>query len=174
SKPIVYFTTDLSCHLVNLYRDWFDQNYHLILPSSEIINTYTQKGKAEKDAEINGLLCPKSIVIESEKEAILVEKEFNFPIILKPLATYDNNKTPFKTKKVNKDEFLEIQLNLLKRKYLVICQEFIPGDDNKSFFYLFNRNANGIINSVIGRKIVQSPPQAGIMAKGVVEENNEL
>src|SRR5690606_11981877 len=55
-KPLVYFTTDSSCYLVNLYRDWFEEHYVLILPSSEIINIYTQKGKAEVDAANKGLI----------------------------------------------------------------------------------------------------------------------
>jgi|SRR5690554_1291876 len=173
-KPLVYFTTDSSCYLVNLYRDWFEENYDLVLPSSEIINIYTQKGKAEIDAERNGLLCPKSIVIKSDEDVFLVENEFNFPVIIKPTTSYNNNKAPFKTKKLNKKEFLKTQLDLLQKGYQVICQEFIPGGDNKAFFYIFNRNEKGKKHYVLGRKVLQSPPQAGIMAKGVVEENEEL
>src|SRR5690606_13901098 len=103
-KPIMYFTTDLSCYLVNIYRDWFEENYTLILPSSEIINNYTQKGRAEVDAANNGLNCPRSVVVKSEEEVFLVYKEFDFPVIIKPTTSYGSNKAPFKTKKLNKDE----------------------------------------------------------------------
>lgn len=173
-KPIMYFTTDSSCYLVNLYRDWFERNFNLILPSSEIINIYTQKGKAEVDAANKGLICPKSIVIKTEEDAFFVDREFNFPVIIKPTSSYEANKAPFKTKKLDKDKFLSYQFALLKKGYQVICQEFIPGGDNKAFFYIFHRNEKGFLHYVLGRKVVQNPPQAGIMAKGIVEENQEL
>src|SRR5690606_19201602 len=173
-KPIMYFTTDSSCYLVNLYRDWFEENYTLILPSSEIINIYTHKGIAEVEASNNGLTCTKRIVIKTEKEVFLVDKEFEFPVIIKPTTSYDSNRVPFKTKKLDKDEFIGCQLDLLKKGYQVICQEFIPGDDHKVFFFLFHRDGNGNLDYVLGKKILQNPPSAGLMAKGIVEENEEL
>ena len=65
-------------------------------------------------------------------------------------------------------------MDLLQKGYQVICQEFIPGGDNKAFFYIFHRNEKGVLHYVLGRKVVQNPPQAGIMAKGIVEENQDL
>lgn len=173
-KPIVFFATDSSCYIVNINRSWFEKHYELVLPSSNIVTTYTQKGRAEKDAQNNGLLIPRSEVIKDEADANFIYNNFDFPVIIKPISSYDSNKAPFKTIKLCKDVFYETQIKLIEQGYEVICQEFIPGDDSKSFFYLFHRTRRGEVFYVLGRKVIQCPPEAGIMAKGIVEENQVL
>lgn len=174
-KPILYFTTDTSCFYVDNNRDWFDENFTLCLPSSSIIQDFTQKGVAEKVAEKAGLIVPKSIVLESKVDVETVIKTFSFPVIIKPLATYLKNGVDFKIKVFHtQEEFIFFTSMLIEKSISVLCQEFIPGGNDSSYYYLFYRNMRGEVIENTGRKILQSSPNGGIMAKGLTIYNKEL
>ncbi|MCK0147048.1 hypothetical protein MWU78_15435 [Arenibacter sp. F26102] len=173
-KPVVYFTTDTSCFLVNLYRDWFESNCTLCLPSSEIITTFTKKGVAELAAKDNGLSIPKTAVIQKVEDLKEIVNSFVFPVIIKPRSAYESQKAPFKVKILNQSVFYEETKDYLSKGYSFVCQEYIPGNDDSAYFYIFYRSLTGKINSVVGRKVLQNPPRAGIMAKGLIEDNVEL
>ncbi len=173
-KPVVYFTTDTSCFLVNLYRDWFNKNCKLCLPSSEIITTYTKKGVAELAAKDNGLSIPKTTVIQKVEELNEIVNSFTFPVIIKPRSTYESQIPPFKVKILNQDDFYDQTKNYIGKGHCFVCQEYIPGNDDSAYFYIFYRSTTGNLYYVVGRKILQNPPRAGIMAKGLVEDNLEL
>lgn len=173
--PILYFTTDTSCYYVDNYRGWFEQNFKVCLPSSHIIKSFTQKGLAEPEAFKNGLIIPKTLVIKNKVDISIVVQEFIFPVILKPQATYLKNSIPFKIKVIkDKEEFLIIATNYVDSERVFLCQEFIPGGNDSSFYYLFYRGKNGEIIENIGKKILQSTPNGGIMLKGKSEFNEEL
>lgn len=174
-KPILYFTFDTACYYIDNNRKWFEEKFELCLPSSEIIKTYTQKGIAEVKASEAGLTVPKTQIINSEQDIKEIEDNFLFPVILKPRATYLKANIDFKIKIItNKEEFVSETTNLIKNNNSLLCQEFIPGDDKTSFYYLFYRGTDGSIHENIGRKTLQSTPNGGIMVKGLVEYNNEL
>jgi predicted ATP-grasp superfamily ATP-dependent carboligase len=174
-KPILYFTTDTSCYYIDNEREWFEERFEMSLPSSEIIKTYTQKGLAEVSALEAGLTVPKTQIVDTKEDIDKVINSFSFPIILKPRATYLKANIGFKIKVINtKEEFLLETTNLIHQNNTLLCQEFIPGGNNTSFYYLFYRGSNGVINENIGRKTLQSTPNGGIMVKGLVEYNSEL
>lgn len=173
-KPILYFTTDTSCYLISQYRNWFEERFIMCLPSNEIINIYTQKGIAELDAKKHGLDIPKTSTIDNMGDVYDIINSFNFPVIIKPKSTYNSKSNPFKVKLLDKLNFKEVVSIYLKDGYDFVCQEFIPGEDASSYFYLFYRSKSGKVNDLVGRKILQNPPRAGIMAKGVIEEHNDL
>lgn len=175
-KPLFYFTTDTACFYIDSDRTWFEQHFILCLPSSKIIQTYTKKGVAEEHASRNGLTVPKTKVINNISDVEHVAKTFLFPIILKPQATYLKGNIDFKIKVIDDPIEFNIEVkDLIKEKNnSVICQEFIPGDDNTSYYYLFYRSENGIVYENMGRKVLQSTPKGGIMLKGLVEYNELL
>ena len=174
-KPILYFTYDTACFYINNNREWFEERFKICLPSTDIIKTFTQKGLAEKKAAETGLVVPKTEILEKLDDAKLISESFNFPVILKPRATYLNNGIGFKIKVISKkDDFLAFAEKSILNGYSLLCQEFIPGGDDVSYYYLFYRAIDGSIVDNMGRKTLQSTPQGGIMAKGLVENNNEL
>lgn len=174
-KPILYFTYDTACFYINNNREWFEERFKICLPSTDIIKTFTQKGLAEKEATYAGLDVPKTKVLEHLDDTKLIVEEFNFPVILKPRATYLNKDIKFKLKVISeKDKFLDFSSEVLKNGESLLCQEFIPGGDDVSYYYLFYRANDGSIIENIGRKTLQSTPNGGIMAKGIVEYNTEL
>lgn len=174
-KPIIYATNDDACLLIDNHRDWFELNTILSIPSSSIIKTYNFKGFAECDAEKNGLLIPKTIKINTKNDAAKVLNSFNFPLIIKPSSSQSKKIIDFKAKIFDDKSTFQLAIDkLLSEKKSVICQEFIPGEDDQVFYYLFYRNAGGEIFENVGVKILQSPPKNGIMAIGVTAFNKQI
>lgn len=174
-KPILYFTTDVSCFYIDNYREWFESNFELCLPSSNIIRTFTQKGLAELKAHEAGLSIPKTIVINDKNDIDTIISEFKFPIILKPRATYLKEGIDFKIKVFeNKKDFLSFYARFIENKNSLLCQEFVPGGNDSSYYYIFYRDNNGRVFENIGRKTLQSTVNGGIMLKGVTKYDANL
>ncbi|MGP5315558.1 ATP-grasp domain-containing protein [Psychrobacter faecalis] len=174
-KPILYFTTDISCYYINKNRKWFESNFELCLPSSNIVETFTQKGLAEIKASQSGLSIPKTIVVNSKSDINKIVSDFQFPVILKPRATYLKKGVDFKIKVLeNKKEFLNFCSDYIENKKTLLCQEFIPGGNDTSYYYIFYRNKKGEVFENIGRKTLQSTLNGGIMLKGLTEYNQKL
>jgi len=174
-KPILYCTTDTSCIFVNKQREWFSANFELTIPSNEIITTYNTKGFAEIDAKIHGLKIPKSRKIEKQIDIQYILNNFIFPVIIKPTTAQAKKTIDFKTKIFHKkkafEQFFNSNNQLLNN---IICQEYIPGKDENVYYYLFYRNKKGELFENIGIKTLQSPPGAGIMAKGITKYNETI
>lgn len=174
-KPVLYFTTDTSCFYIDKNRGWFESHFELCLPSSDTVQTFTQKGLAEVKAFQAGLTIPKTIVLNGKSDIDKVIYNFNFPVILKPRATYLKREANFKIKVFrDKKEFSSFCSEYIESEKTLICQEFIPGGNDTSYYYIFYRNKNGEICENIGRKILQSTSDGGIMLKGITEYNKKL
>lgn len=174
-KPILYFTTDTSCFYIDRNRKWFESNFELCLPSSNIIQAFTQKGLAEVKASQAGLSIPKTILVNSKSDIDKVISDFEFPVILKPRATYLKKGVDFKIKVIrDEEEFLNFCTKYIESKSTLLCQEFVPGGNDTSYYYIFYRNKNNNILENIGRKTLQSTPDGGIMLKGLTEYNKQL
>lgn len=174
-KPILYFTTDTACFYINNHRDWLETYFDLCLPSSEIVQQFTQKGLAEIKAVKAGLMVPKTKVIVNSDDIESILISFKFPVILKPRATYLKQGLDFKIKVIhNKNDFTLFVNKHVKNKNTLLCQEFIPGGDDTSYYYLFYRSKGGNIFENMGRKTLQSTSDGGIMLKGISEFNQDL
>lgn len=173
--PVLYSTTDTSCFLINKEREWFEKHFKLSLPSSEIIETYTQKGLAEIAASKAGVVVPKTLILTKKTDLKKKLNGFQFPVILKPKATYLKGNIDFKIKVIN-DLFT---LKKETEKYLLaddelLCQEYIPSGDGATYFYLFYRSRTGKVISCMGEKTLESTQKGGIMLKGVSKYDAEL
>lgn len=174
-KPVLYCTTDTSCFYIDSNLDWFESNFDLCLPSSNIIQTFTKKGLAEVKASEAGLTIPKTLVINNIIDIDTVISNFSFPIILKPRATYLKKGIDFKIKVIrDEEEFLSFCAKYIESKSTLLCQEFVPGGNDTSYYYIFYRNKSNDIFENIGRKTLQSTPDGGIMLKGLTEYNEQL
>lgn len=166
-KPVLYCTDDRNCRLVNKRRTWYDENFELTFPAYPIIEAFTQKGVAEIEAEKCGLLIPRSKIVHLQEDLCEIKSVFSFPVILKPCSSDMRKGLTFgKAKILSKDEFEGYCLPMVLAGATFICQEYIPGSDEKTFFYLFFRDIQGNIIESMGIKQLQSPPGQGIMAVG--------
>lgn len=168
-KPILYTTTDEQCVLISQQRKEYEKLVDLCVPSNEIIYNLNTKGKAENFASNNGLLVPKSKVINSHEDISFILSYFNFPIIVKPISTTVKKEVGFKFKLINKNTFLDLCKSW--RNGIVLCQEYIPGNDEDYKFYIFYRKNNKKIIECIGEKTMQSH---GIMTIGTTRYDSEL
>lgn len=146
----------------------------MTFPSVEIIDIYTLKGFAEVDASEHGLSVPKSKLVNNTVDMDFIEQEFDFPVIIKPVSTRSEDKLGFKTKICERDDFRSYTNSFVENGHHFLCQEYIPGNDNSVWFYLFVRSHSGKVLDVMGVKTLQSPPGNGIMAIGETQENPEL
>jgi predicted ATP-grasp superfamily ATP-dependent carboligase len=173
NKPLLYFTNDVSCNYIIERRDWFEDRFELVLPSSTIVRTFNNKVLADIEARKQGLKLPQTIHVGTMEDLNFVKENFKFPIILKPISVEKRSYIGFKTKIIETQELMNISEETLLSKNLLI-QEYIPGDDDKSWFYLFFRDDNGTIIDCMGKKIMQVPRKNGIMAKGKTVYNENL
>lgn len=174
-KPILYFTYDTACFYIDKHRDWFEEHFVLCMPSSKIIQNFTQKGVAEQSAENVGLIVPKTTIIEKDEDIDIIAESFSFPVVVKPRATYLKQNIGFKIKILcNKEEFITFIPTIIRSDTSLVCQEYVPGSDEDVYYYLFYRGLDGKIYDNVGRKLLQSPPGGGIMAKGIVKYNEPL
>lgn len=173
-KPIVFSTTDISCIYISDYRDKYGNMFILTYPSTDIIKTYSSKGNAEIAALRHGIKVPQGMVVKKENDVDKIVKSFHFPVILKPISTREEYILGFKVKIVDYEHFQSCCNLLLETSHHFLCQEYIPGDDNSVWFYLFVRLQDGQVFDLAGIKTLQSPPGNGIMAIGESKNNIEL
>ena len=173
-RPVLISTTDISCIYVNTFRNRYEELFLLTFPSVEIIDIYTLKGFAEVDASEHGLSVPKSKLVNNTVDMDFIEQEFDFPVIIKPVSTRSEDKLGFKTKICERDDFRSYTNSFVENGHHFLCQEYIPGNDNSVWFYLFVRSHSGKVLDVMGVKTLQSPLGNGIMAIGETQENPEL
>mgnify|MGYP003610325218 CR=1 FL=1 len=175
AKPIVFFTTDISCLFADKYREWFENHFLLTIPSSQILKTYNFKGVAENNAKENGLIIPQTKLINTVEDTILVTSTFRFPVIIKPTSSKTKQSLGFKVKIIQKPQkFEDIAKQLIAEDKEFLCQEYVPGNDKKVHYYIFYRDKHGMIWETMGIKTLQCPPNGGIMAKGISMYNDKI
>lgn len=166
-RPVLYCTSDESCELVAQDRRWFEEHFELTLPSDEIIHTYNDKEKSSAAVKKTCLKSPKTCTISDESGIRYVADHFSFPVIIKPVDFKAFKQLGFKVQVFDcVEEFRKTTSHLLSRHLPLLVQEYIPGGDDKSWFYMFYRGSNGNLLECMGRKIVQHPVGQGIMAVG--------
>ena len=171
TKPLLYFTTDTSCLLIDQNRSFYESRFELCLPSSYIISSFVNKKTAGIEATKYGLEIPKTIEITDEKEVSRVTSEFSFPVILKPVDSTPENSIGFKMKICLINDF-EITANkLLAKGNSFICQEYISGKDSDCKYYIFYRDKKGTFQFCCGEKTLQGN---GIMVVGTVKRDKRL
>lgn len=171
-KPLLYFTADIYCMVINKNREYYSQVVVLCLPSSDIIEAFCYKDHSGCIAEKYGLTVPRNISINDIHDVETVLNTFIFPVILKPLSVENHKSVLFKYKILERGEFVAMKSeawNSLAGN--VLCQEYIPGDDSSYWFYTFFRNDKGDVIECMGEKTMQSN---GIMAIGTTKFNKEL
>lgn len=173
-KPILFCTSDRACLLVAHNYAWFNVVCTLTTPNASIIDTYNSKLKTYEATSKIGIKAPKSIIVYKGTNIMNINTNWNFPIIIKPVSAEQISEVGFKVKVVyNKIELEHLYTQKLK-KHTVIIQEYIAGEDDKSWFYVFYRKGTKVISECIGKKILQHPSKQGIMAIGLTMENQNI
>ena len=140
-------------YLVN-NKTRFRNNIYFNYPSLEILNSLINKEEFYKTYEKSNLCFPKTIYY-NVKEELKIDKEFTYPVIVKPANVVLYNHVSFDGKKKiyklnNKEELIETINSIKASEYndTVIIQEFIPGDDSHLFDAVVYSDKNGDVKLV--------------------------
>ena len=167
--------TDIACEAICELREYFDKYCVSVLPSTELVTLFADKARANSFIANNGWRVPSSVEVDSDGGMSETVESLRFPVIVKPLHQFNSN-SPFKARIVTaKSDLPNLFAETSQCKEKMLVQEYIEGDDSSVYVYLFYRSQDGeILYSWTGRKLRQSPPSAGIMALGIVEDNDVL
>jgi len=181
-KAMIFITSD--DYLVMTGKNRVLLENKLIFPMSEwkVIESCTNKRMLYECACKIGIPLPKTFVIDNISKMNEALTVIPFPCIVKPIMTVGFNQQLGLHKKViivnNTSEMNEL-INIINDKKLdsisYIIQEVIPGDA-KSLYTLsaYSNSEADIIAWSTGHKIRQSPPDAGTITSGFVQEELDL
>lgn len=171
-NPILYVTNDYVCQLIQQNRAFYEEHFSLCMASSYIVESFIDKNKASKEAARHGLVVPKTKEIQSPEEIDEFKNIFKFPVIVKPVTFRDHGLAGFKTLICkNSDELVSFLQTSWKKDVHLQCQEYIPGEDEDYWFYLFYRNREGEMRVCMGEKTLQTN---GIMTIGTTKYDEQL
>lgn len=132
---IVFPTTDLfSLHLSQMSED-LEDNYHVLLPKPETVETLVNKRKFYHSISNHRLPHPATFFPESVKDAIEIGKTLKYPIFMKPSISQIFGR------RYGKKGFMAYSANELIRYYRqvskyqidLVFQEVIPGSADRMY-----------------------------------------
>lgn len=172
-KPILFCTSDRACIFVSTYYEWFCEHFEMTVPSPHIVRVFNNKMETSREMLQYDIVTPKTKVIVKEGDIQDIQDSFMFPVILKPFSAEKISSVGFKVQVVSSfQELSNITKDILKHDSFVI-QEYIPGNDEKSWFYIFYKKG-AVFAECMGNKILQHPSEKGIMAVGKTAYNTQL
>lgn len=127
------------------------------LPQAATVLELLRKDALEARARAQGLNYPKSLVIRKPGDASVIESQFEFPVILKPVRPL----SAFKTEIAQSYADLRLLLDKHQSSLPILAQEYIAGGDESIFFGALTLHEGQIIQSMVGRKIASHPPARG-------------
>jgi D-aspartate ligase len=162
-RPVLILTDDRAVQTISDFRAEIEPQFRVSLPSSEMVRCLLDKAVFQKFAEDNGLLVPKSTLLEKTSDIRLLES-LTMPLVIKPVdkAQSLNGKVARAERADTLDEAKVVSARMMEAAGSVIVQEWIEGPDTNIFFTLFTCDANSnVVASFSGRKIVCNPPRIG-------------
>ncbi len=171
-KAVLFCTADTSVLTVSENREALIEYYDFVLPPHKVITTLMSKKNFYDFATEHGLLIPKTIFTQNEKDIIKAADEISYPCVIKP--EYRDrlwNEAVSPTDKVlfvaSKDDFLACldKFDIANMKLLI--QEFIDGVVEDLCYCLTYIDHNyKILALFTGRKLRQHPNLTGTMSLG--------
>lgn len=169
-KAVLYPCTDMSVLHISRNRQRLENDYHVLLPSADVVEMLVDKISFYRYAEENGFPVPNTLFVRSRKDAEQAARQLEFPCILKPPT-----KTPewLSRAKVgvykidNADEFLSLYDICKDWAEILMIQEWIEGSDANLYSCncYFNENSKPLV-TFVARKLRQWPPEAGTSSLG--------
>lgn len=185
TKPYLFFSDDEWMMLVGDHEQEIKEIAHIIqTPWDELVKLYDKKLLYRIAAE-NDIPHPKTKEIETLKDIKNALAELQFPCIVKPQLTVNQNdiasknvKALHRTQKFNTfEDAVSWADNLLANTidFPVVIQEFIPGDATNLYTLTSYSDVEGnLVAGSIGYKLRQFPPAAGRITAGVLHYDDAL
>ncbi|MGI9319514.1 MAG: carboxylate--amine ligase [bacterium] len=164
-KAVLYPCSDMSVLHLSRNRQRLEDDYHIQLPPSDIVEMLLDKVSFHRYAEENGFPIPKTLFIKSRSDAEQAASELNFPCILKPPKKTSEWLSHAKVgvyKVDNADDLLPLYDICKDWTDILMIQEWIEGSDSNLFTCncYFDKKSTPLV-TFVSRKLRQWPPEAG-------------
>ena len=169
-KAVLYPCTDMGVLHVSRNRERLQDDYHVLLPSADVVEMLMDKTSFYRYAEENGFPIPKTIFIRSRKDAEHAVRELEFPCILKPPTKTSEwlSRAKVGVYKIDSaQEFLSLYDICRDWADILMIQEWIQGSDANLYSCncYFDANSKPLV-TFVARKLRQWPPEAGTSSLG--------
>lgn len=141
------------CRRIEVVRD------HFHVPWADCAQTVLRllrKDELESICNRQGLLYPRSVVFESDRDAPRADS-LRFPVIIKPVKPLSS----FKTLMAHSPGELQAHLSAHSHDLPILGQEYIEGDDTAIHFGALLLNKGRVMAAMSGRKIESFPKARG-------------
>lgn len=169
-KAVLFPCTDMNVMHISRNRRRLEDNYHVLLPSADIVELLLDKTSFYNFAEENGFQIPRTFFLRRQEDAEQAAQQLAFPCILKPPT-----KTPEWLRRANvgvykinsAEEFLSLYDVCKDWAETLMVQEWVKGSDANLYSCncYFDSNSNPLV-TFVARKIRQWPPEAGTSSLG--------
>ncbi|MEW6074719.1 MAG: hypothetical protein AB1530_00260 [Candidatus Omnitrophota bacterium] len=164
-KAVIFSTNDKYVQFVSDFRDKLSEYFLINLPEKDIVAKMNSKDGIRELAQECGVKIPQTKQINSKADLEYVNKHFNFPVLIKPFKTYNNEY--FKGKKnlivQSPKELTSIYESATGLFSTSLAQEIIRGGDNHIIMpsFYFDKESRPLA-SCTTRKVRQYLPDYGI------------
>ena len=169
-KAVLYPCHDGTVRVVSEHRGRLQENFHIALADSDIIEMLTDKVGFYTYAQQHGFPIAQTIILRTQADANLAAEKMTFPGVLKPSvrsSEWDQNTMSKAYRVENADEFLALFERCKGWADVLILQEWLEGGDDTLYSCncYFDANSEPLC-TFVARKIRQWPPHIGISSLG--------
>jgi predicted ATP-grasp superfamily ATP-dependent carboligase len=147
NHAVLFPTSDrFSLHLSEL-KEELNEDYHIPLPSPEVVRTLVDKKRFYKSLSIFNVPHPHTCFPESQEDVKRISTEMKYPIFVKPFLSQEFW-LEFHTKGFvagSADELMKYYLVARNHRFEVVFQEVIPGYSGKNVYGIegyFDKNSD--------------------------------
>ena len=177
-KGVLIPCSDLTVLMVARHRERLSRFYYVPPADLETLEMLMDKTKFAAFAGANGLLVPKTVIVQNKADADQASRDLTFPCVVKP-----NIKTPewfatIRSKVVvinTSDEWEKFYARVPASVDKLILQEWVVGPETNLYSCNCYFDLEGKpVTSFVARKIRQWPPEIGISSLGQEVQNDHV
>ncbi|MFQ5737375.1 MAG: carboxylate--amine ligase [Acidobacteriota bacterium] len=178
AKAVLFPCTDTSVLLLSRHRHLVRENYHVVLPERDVVETLIDKIRFYTFAQEKGLPVPRTFLLKSRPDAEKAARSLTFPCILKPpikTPGWERETRQKVFKATHADEFLVLYDRCRGWVQELMVQEWIEGPDGNLYTCncYFDAHSRPLV-TFVSRKVRQWPPETGMGCLAVECRNDEV
>ncbi len=168
--------SDENANIIAEYTDELKEHYIFPHISPEIIRSVSNKKELHLLAKMHGIPTPEAFFPLSRAEVEEYAQNAVFPLMLKTICSHSRVGGGSNYMVKTKEQLLKLydqNENTSNPNFFI--QEYIPGDAESSWMFdgYFNSKSECIFG-MTGKKVLQSPAEAGVTCIGVTEKNEQI
>jgi D-aspartate ligase len=175
-RSILVPYSDENANIIAKYAD--DLRDHFIFPqiSSKVIQSVSNKKEMHFLAKKYNIPTPEAHFPQSRSDVETYTANANFPLMLKTICSHSRVSGGQNYLAKTKEQLFNLyDQNENSSSPNFFIQEHISGPVESSWMFngYFNHQSECLF-AMTGKKVLQSPPEAGVTSIGVIEKNNEI